>query len=120
MDDNYFWYDTKIRKKMKWRKIYAKDCNQAIYEGFTLNNKPGGMETTYYTNSSKHPEGIFDIKCFIQGKEYYSNGQLRFVGTCRQHEGYGPNYPLNENYYDENCELKYSCLFEVVNILYKE
>ena len=101
-----------FREKMIWKKLYSKD-KQLLYEGYTLNNKPCGLGTEYDEKGNKIKEGIFDIKGLIQGKEYYSNGQLRFEGTYNVHRCYGPNYPLNGKYYSKNGELLYKGKFQV-------
>lgn len=100
-------HDYNFRNELKWKKIFGKD-GELVYEGYTYNDKPCGLGTTYYLNGNKYQEGIFDIKGLVQGKEYYPNGNLRFEGTYQIHHAYGPNYPLNGNYYDKKGELKYS------------
>ena len=66
--------DKEIKKQIKWKKIYGKTRNRVVYEGYSLNNKPCGEGTSYYSNGKKHLEGKFYIKGFIEGKEYYRNG----------------------------------------------
>lgn len=109
-----FIHEENIRKKIKWKKLYGKTCNRVVYEGFTLNNKPCGQGTTYYANGEKHLEGKFYIKGFVEGKEYYRNGQVRFEGKCVEYWAYGPNYPIEGNWYDMDGKLLYSGEFKKV------
>jgi len=108
-------HNTIIKRNSKWGKIYGKN-NRMLYNGHILNNKPCGIGTTYYINGKKHLEGIFDIKGFVEGKEYYYNGQLRFEGKCNICTGYGPNYPIEGKYYDEDGQLLYSGRFKIKKI----
>ncbi len=91
----------------EWKKIYSKN-GKLIYEGFTVQGKPCGSGTSYYPNGSKCQEGLFDVKGLVFGREYYSNGNVRFEGAYRQNKGYGPNYPVFGSFCDENgIELFY-------------
>ena len=111
-----FIHDENIRKRIKWKKIYGKTRNSVIYEGYTLNNKPCGQGTTYYTNGKKHLEGKFYIKGFVEGKEYYHNGQIRFEGKCTEYGAYGPNPPKEGKWYDKDGKLLYSGKFKIIAI----
>ncbi len=103
----------KFREQMTWKRLYTKEGSKLLYEGFTLNNKPCGLGTEYDKNGNRYREGIFDIKGLVQGKEYYSNGQIRFEGTYHIHDRYGPNYPIRGNYYSEDGKLLFSGKFKV-------
>lgn len=105
-------YDDEFRRNLKWKTLYAQNSNRIVYEGYTFNNKPCGLGTSFDKDGNKFQEGIFDIKGLVQGKEYYSNGQVRFEGTLGINRGRGSNYPLNGNYYDEDGILKYSGPFK--------
>ncbi len=102
-----------FRDSMLWKKLYSKDGNQVLYDGFTLNNKPCGLGTEYDIHGNKYKEGIYDIKGLVQGREYYPNGQVRFEGTLQINRSYGPNYPSRGNYYDENGKLLFSGKFQI-------
>ena len=114
MLSDIFICDEEIKKQIKWKKIYGKTRNRVVYEGYTLNNKPCGEGTSYYSNGKKHLEGKFYIKGFIEGKEYYRNGQIRFEGRCSVCTSYGPNYPKEGNFYDMNGKLLFSGEFKVI------
>ncbi len=45
--------DYNFRKKIKWMKLFGKE-GELIYEGFTINDKPFGLGTTYYSNGNKY------------------------------------------------------------------
>ena len=57
---------------------------------------------------------MFGIKGLIEGKEFYSNGQIKFEGTKLVNGGYGPNYPIRGNLYNEKGDLMFSGKFEYV------
>ena len=98
-------------KNIEYEKIYNDEG--MVYEGYVRCGKPYGLGIAYYPNGNIYREGVFDIKGIIMGKEYYSSGQLKFVGIWRKNMGYGPNYPILGNYYSENGELIFSGKFEV-------
>lgn len=56
---------------------------------------------------------MFDVKGFIEGREYYPNGQVRFEGKYMICSGYGPNYPMYGRTYDENGQQVFSGKFTV-------
>lgn len=56
---------------------------------------------------------MFDVKGFIEGREYYPNGQVRFEGKYMICSGYGPNYPMYGRAYDENGQQVFSGKFTV-------
>lgn len=93
---------------------YRVICNDELaYEGLTRYGKPYGLGVSYYPNGNIYQEGVFYKKGIIQGKEYYSSGQLKFAGIWAFNGGYGPNYPVMGNYYDEKGDLIFSGKFEV-------
>ena len=83
-----------------------------IYEGYTVLEKPYGLGTAYYSNGNKYREGVFGRKGLLEGKEFYSNGQLKFEGTMFANSGYGPNFPNIGNLYNEEGKLIFSGKFE--------
>ena len=86
--------------KEEWKKIYSKK-GKLMYEGFTKDGKPFGSGTSYYSNGKKFQEGLFDVKGMVYGREYYRHGKIRFEGTYKINQGYGPNYPVFGTCYDE-------------------
>lgn len=90
--------------KEKWEQLFDDDGN-LLYEGFTFNHKPSGAGTAYFRNGAKYQEGVFGIKGLLVGREYYSNGQLRFEGVYRLNRAYGPNPPVLGSFFDENGKL---------------
>ena len=66
----------------------------------------------YYSNGNKYREGIFGRRGMIEGKEFYSNGKIKFEGILK-YPGYGPIYPTMGNLYNEDGELIFSGKFEV-------
>lgn len=78
--------------KGEWKRLYD-EKGVLVFEGFTKNNKPCGVGTSYFRNGNIYQEGIFGVKGFLCGREYYSNGTLRFEGVLELNRGYGPNYP---------------------------
>ena len=88
------------------------DSGELIYEGYTILDKPYGLGTTYYSNGNKYREGVFGRKGLVEGKEFYSNGQVKFEGIKNVNGGYGPNYPVRGNMYDRNGDLIFSGRFE--------
>ena len=93
------------------KKLYS-DNDELVYEGYTVLDKPHGLGTAYYPNGNKYKEGVFGIKGLIEGKEFYSNGQIKFEGTKLVNGGYGPNYPIRGNLYNEKGDLMFSGRFE--------
>ena len=93
----------------KFRRLFSKD-GDLVYEGLTYNNNPYGIGITYWPNNNIYQEGIFDIKGLVNGREYYSDGSLRFEGIYERNRGYGPNYPIYGKYYKNN-ELVYEGSF---------
>ena len=89
------------------------DGDNLAYDGLTLRGSPYGLGVAYYPNGNKYREGVFDAKGIIEGKEYYSSGQLKFAGIWRKNGGYGPNYPVMGNYFSEDGDLIFSGKFEV-------
>ena len=63
-------------------------------------------------NGKKYKEGVFGRKGLVEGKEFYSNGQVKFEGIINVNGGYGPNYPVRGNMYDRNGDLIFSGRFE--------
>lgn len=102
-----------IRRKMTWKKLYTEDKKTVLYEGFTLNNRPCGYGTVYHPDGYKFQEGLFWIKGLLQGKEYYSNGQVKFEGLLSLNSAYGPNIPRKGNYYDKDGNLLFSGDFKI-------
>ena len=93
-------------------KLFSDD--EALYfEGCTQNGKPCGAGTAYYPDGTVYQEGIFDVKGFLYGREYYPSGELRFEGTYKINNGYGPNYPVYGSYYDEDGNHVFTGLFKV-------
>ena len=88
--------------------------DELVYEGYTRCGKPYGLGVAYYPNGNKYREGVFDRKGIIEGKEYYSSGQIKFAGIWRRNSAYGPNFPILGNYYSENGDLIFSGKFEVI------
>ncbi len=76
----------------EWKRLYD-EKGILVYEGFTKNNKPCGAGASYFTNGTVYQEGIFGVKGFLCGREYYPDGTLRFEGIYTLNTGYGPNYP---------------------------
>ena len=91
----------KKESKTVWRVLHADDGIKVVYEGFTLDGKPYGAGTAYFSNGNKYQEGIFGIKGLIIGREYYENGNIRFEGSYRINRAYGPNYPINGRCYSK-------------------
>lgn len=98
--------------KIQTKRLFDEEGN-LLYEGNTLYGKPYGLGTVYFSNGNKYQDGIFDVKGFIGGREYYPNGQLRFEGKYEICSGYEPNYPVNGRVYDENGNLKFSGSFKI-------
>lgn len=76
-----------------WKRILSED-GSAVYEGFTLLDKPYGPGIVYYPSGEKYQEGVFGIKGMLLGREYYPDSTIRFEGTLRINRGYGPNIPV--------------------------
>lgn len=80
------------RNTNEWKCLYD-EKGVLVYEGFTKNNKPCGEGTSYFSNGNIYQEGLFGVKGFLRGREYYPDGTLRFEGVYSLNTGYGPNYP---------------------------
>ena len=93
------------------KELYS-DNDELIYEGYTVLEKPYGLGTAYYSNGNKYREGVFGRKGLLEGKEFYSNGQLKFEGTMFENSGYGPNFPNMGNLYNKEGNLIFSGKFE--------
>ena len=93
------------------KKLYS-DNDELIYEGYTTLEKPYGLGVAYYSNGNKYREGVFGRKGLLEGKEFYSNGQVKFEGSLIANSGYGPNFPNNGNLYNEDGKLIFSGKFE--------
>ena len=96
-----------MKMKEEWKQLFSK-TGKLIYEGFTVNGKPKGAGTMYFANGNKYLEGVFDVKGLLYGREYYKNGNLRFEGAFMVNKGYGPNYPVYGNCYDDKGVEYYS------------
>ena len=104
----YKWIDVPL----KWEKLYLNN-GTLIYEGFTVNHKAYGAGTSFYPDGKPKQEGIWGIKGLLVGREYYSNGQMRFEGVYRLNQAYGPNEPVFGTYYSSEGELKYYGKFQI-------
>ena len=89
-----------------WKQIFSED-NVLLYEGFTVFGKPFGAGTIFFENGRIYQEGIFDVKGFVCGREYYPSGKLRFEGTYEINRGYGPNIPVYGKFYSEAGTLRF-------------
>ena len=98
--------------KNEWKRLYNKK-GILVYEGFTKNNKPCGAGTSYYSNGSIFQEGIFGVKGFLCGREYYQSGKLRFEGVCELNRNYGPNYPRYGFFQTEDGSVIYEGEFKL-------
>lgn len=98
--------------KNEWKRLYNKK-GILVYEGFTKNNKPCGAGTSYYSNGTIFQEGIFGVKGFLCGREYYQSGKLRFEGVCELNRNYGPNYPRYGFFQTEDGSLTYEGEFKL-------
>ena len=94
-----------------YKKLFSDD-DKLVYEGYTILDKPFGLGVAYYSNGNKYREGIFGRRGMIEGKEFYSNGKIKFEGILK-YPGYGPIYPTMGNLYNEDGELIFSGKFEV-------
>ena len=90
----------------KRKKIKSKD-GKLMYEGYTLNGKPCGTGTSYFENGNKYQEGVFNERGLLYGREYYSNGVIRFEGSYKPGVKDGPNYPTFGYCYDEDANEMY-------------
>lgn len=88
------------KEKQKWMRIFTEQ-GDLLFEGMTFSDKPCGAGVVYFSNGSIYQEGIFGIKGLTVGREYYPNGKLRFEGIYTVNHGYGPNYPENGRFFDE-------------------
>ena len=89
-----------------WKRLYREDGTLA-YEGFTENGRPHGAGKAFYPNGGTYQEGIFGEKGLLSGVEYYDNGQVRFDGILKYHNGYGPNYPVYGRCYYRDGRLMF-------------
>lgn len=100
------------------KKAYSDEGN-LIYEGYTIYEQgygeiAYGLGTSYFPNGNKCHEGVFERKGLLEGKEFYSNGQLKFEGIYGRCRGYGPHYPSFGNYYSKDGKLLFSGKFKVI------
>ena len=110
-DDITAWFR---RHPGEWVYVILDDDNGTlIYEGFTVNHKAYGSGTSFYPDGKPKQEGIWGIKGLLVGREYYSNGQMRFEGVYRLNQAYGPNEPVFGSYYSSEGELKYYGKFQI-------
>lgn len=79
-------------KNRIWKQLFYRN-GVLKYEGMTVDGKPFGPGTMYYSNGTIYKEGVFGIKGLLCGTEYYPNGNKRFSGLYKYNPGYGPNYP---------------------------
>lgn len=93
-----------------WEKFY--EDGRLIYEGFTVDQKAFGAGKAFYKDGKPMMEGIFGIKGLLCGKEYYPNGMIRFEGSFRLNQAYGPNYPVYGSWFDEEGKLLFHGKFE--------
>ena len=98
--------------KKEWKSLYDEN-GILIYEGFTFHGKPCGTGTSYYPDGKICQEGEFGIKGFLKGREYYSNGRLRFEGTYCINHNYGPNYPRKGFFQSRDGSRKYEGDFKI-------
>ncbi len=98
--------------KNEWKRLYNQK-GILVYEGFTKNNKPCGAGTSYYSNGAMFQEGIFGVKGFLCGREYYQCGKLRFEGILELNSAYGPNYPRYGFFQTEDGSTTYEGEFKL-------
>ena len=103
---------TNERKEEIWQELFDEEGN-LLYRGQTLKGKPCGQGSVYYPDGTIYQEGMFGVKGFLGGKEYYPNGNLRFSGTYKINSGYGPNYPYTGSFYGVEGNLLYEGKFNV-------
>ena len=84
-----------------------------LYEGFTIDDKPHGAGCAFFANGKKYKEGVFDCKGLVYGREYYSNGEVRFEGAYEICHGYGPNYPIYGSFYSKDGEEAFKGKFSL-------
>lgn len=82
-------------------------------EGFTINGKPRGKGKSFWPNGNVYQDGRFNVKGLVNGKEYFSNGKLRFDGIYKINKAYGPNYPIEGKCYDKDGNLYYEGKLEL-------
>ena len=80
-------------------KTFYDDNGNIVYEGNTYNGKAYGQGKVFWSNGNIYQEGEFGLKGLINGTEYYSNGQPRFKGTFSVNRAYGPNAPVEGEFY---------------------
>ncbi len=96
----------------EWKRLYD-EKGILVYEGFTKNNKPCGAGASYFTNGTVYQEGLFGVKGFLCGREYYPDGTLRFEGIYTLNTGYGPNYPRYGFFQTRDGSYSYEGKFRV-------
>lgn len=94
-------------------KTFYDDNGNIVYEGNTYNGKAYGQGKVFWSNGNIYQEGEFGLKGLINGTEYYSNGQPRFKGTFSVNRAYGPNAPVDGEFYDTEGKLLFSGKFKV-------
>ena len=94
-------------------KTFYDDNGNIVYEGNTYNGKAYGQGKVFWSNGNIYQEGEFGLKGLINGTEYYSNGQPRFKGTFSVNRAYGPNAPVEGEFYDTEGKLLFSGKFKV-------
>ena len=88
-----------------WTRFY--EDGVLIYEGFAIDQKAFGPGKVFWKDGKPKAEGIFGLKGLLYGKEYYPNGMIRFEGSFKLNQAYGPNYPEYGSWFDEQGKLKY-------------
>lgn len=106
--ENRFLESTDLQQ---WNVLMDENGNR-VYEGFTVNGKPNGAGCAYFPDGTIYQEGVFGFKGLLCGKEYYSNGELRFEGLYRYNRNYGPNYPVYGRFYDKLGVKQFEGKFE--------
>ena len=93
------------------KKLYT-ESGEPVYEGYTTLDKPYGLGVAYYSNGNKYREGVFGREGLLEGKEFYSDGRVKFEGTMIANNGYGHNFPKMGNLYNKDGNLIFSGKFE--------
>ena len=94
-----------------WEKIY--EDGYLLYEGYTIDHKAFGAGKAFYSDGTPRAEGIFSFKGLLCGREYYPNGKIRFEGSYRLNQAYGPNFPDFGSWYDKDGKLIYRGVIRV-------
>ena len=105
-------YSRYKKTSTRFERIFSDD-GTILYEGEVLNGKPYGVGITYWENGNKYQEGIFDIKGLVYGIERYPNGNVRFKGVYEINRGYGPNYPIYGECFNEDGVMIYKGKLEI-------